>query len=96
MVIFEYASWHNDRNTTIYRNPVETNKMALNAVFTDGHAKKINGKQWRQLRDFGCERLGFGCPPKGMDLDWFLTDDSDTACPHCNVSSPANNTKDVD
>lgn len=85
VVIYEYASWHNDPNTTVYQYPIDPTKMALNAVFTDGHAKKVIGSQWRQLRY--CN-LGWGCPPKGMDLDWFLSDDSYTACPHCNEASP--------
>lgn len=93
VVVYEYASWHNDRNTTVYQNPIDPKKMALNATFTDGHAKKILGSQWRQLRY--CN-LGWGCPPAGMDADWFLTDDNYAACPHCNSSTPSEDTHDVD
>ncbi len=92
-VIYEYASWHNDLNTTVYRSGIDPTKMALNALFDDGHAKKVIGSQWRALRY--CN-LGWGCPPTGMDLDWFLTDDNYASCPHCNWATPDANTHDID
>src|SRR5438874_4650665 len=46
-IVTEYAAWHRDRKTTLYNNPVDVNKLDLNSVFVDGHAKLIKGKQWR-------------------------------------------------
>lgn len=87
-VAVEYAAWHRDRKTTLYNNPVDVNKLDLNTLFVDGHAKQVKGKQWRvnnPLRD-----MGWGYPvPKGADLDWFLSSDNYTACPRCNEASPA-------
>ncbi len=87
-IVVEYAAWHRDRKTTLYNNPVDVNKLDLNTVFIDGHAKQVKGKQWRAnspVRD-----MGWGYPePKGADLDWFLTSDTDTGCPRCNAASPA-------
>lgn len=94
VVVFEYASWHHGYPTvTVYRYPVDPSKMAINGLFDDGHAKMVIAQQWRQLRY--CN-LGWGCPPQGMDLDWFLTDDNYTACPHCNWATPDANTHDID
>ena len=95
-IIVEYAAWHIDRKTTLYNSPVDVNKLNLNTVFYDGHAKQIKGKQWRvnsPLKD-----MGWGYPePKGADLDWFLSSDDYTACPRCNEASPATGEgKDID
>lgn len=87
-IVVEYAAWHRDRKTTLYNNPVDVNKLDLNSVFCDGHAKLIHGKQWRANNPV--RNMGWGYPePKGADLDWFLSDDSYTACPRCNEASPA-------
>jgi prepilin-type N-terminal cleavage/methylation domain-containing protein len=87
-LVVEYAAWHRDRQTTLYNSPVDVTKLDLNTVFVDGHAKFVHGKQWRinsPLQD-----MGWGFPePHGADLDWFLSDDSFTACPRCNQASPA-------
>jgi prepilin-type N-terminal cleavage/methylation domain-containing protein/prepilin-type processing-associated H-X9-DG protein len=87
-LIEEITAWHRDRNTGLNQGNVDVNKLDLNAVFADGHAKLVKGKQWRinsPKRD-----MGWGFPnPTGADLDWFLSDDSYTTCPRCNVASPS-------
>jgi prepilin-type N-terminal cleavage/methylation domain-containing protein/prepilin-type processing-associated H-X9-DG protein len=84
----EQVAWHRDRKVGMNAYPVEVNKMDLNAVFADGHAKFVHGKQWRinsPLRN-----MGWDYPePHGADMDWFLSDDSYAACPRCNEASPA-------
>ncbi len=86
VIVFEYAAWHFDRNTTVYRYNIDVNKLFLNAVYTDGHAKLTKANEWRHNR----YNLGYGMPPKATDLDWFLTDDNYAACPHCNSATPDN------
>lgn len=84
----EVDAWHRNRNVGLDAAPVDVNQMDLNAVFVDGHAKYVHGKQWRvnsPLRD-----MGWGYPePDGADMDWFLSDDSYAPCPRCNEASPA-------
>ena len=91
----EFASWHYNRKTTLNNYPVDVGKMNLNAVFVDGHAKVIKGKQFRinsPLRN-----MGWDFPePHGADLDWFLTSDDNLSCPRCNSSSPGGDAKDID
>jgi prepilin-type N-terminal cleavage/methylation domain-containing protein/prepilin-type processing-associated H-X9-DG protein len=97
IVCYEYASWHmGEPSITVYRSgytPDQISKFGLNCLFADGHVKKIIGHQFRQLNH---GNLGWGNPPTGMDMDWFLTDDNYTACPHCNWATPVADTHDVD
>ena len=82
-LIFEYASWHKDRNTVMLVAKPRTQdprNMALNAVFADGHAKYTIHTQWRHLHpDFSKNNAAvasyWGDPPQSMDLDWFLSPD---------------------
>jgi type II secretory pathway pseudopilin PulG len=95
-LVTEFAAWHYDRKTTLNQNPIDVSKLHMSAVFVDGHAKQINGKQWRvnsPLSDLG---LGFPVPHE-TDLDWFLSSDSYAPCPRCNEASPATgDAKDID
>ena len=93
---FEYASWSLDRTITTRRDyPVsEIPKFALNVVFFDGHAKKVKGGQFRHLNP-AYTNLGFGRPTRiGMDLDWFLTQNSDPTRVS-NTQDPSQDTKDI-
>ncbi len=84
-LIFEYAAWHNDRNTVTLMalssgKRQDPRKMALNAVFVDGHAKRVMHNGWRHLSpDFSKNNAAvasyWGDPPQSMDLDWFLSPD---------------------
>jgi prepilin-type processing-associated H-X9-DG protein len=83
----EEVAWHRDRTVSMNAAPVDVNKMDLNAVFVDGHAKFVHGKQW--LVNNPLHDLGWGYPqPDGADMDWFLSDAGYTACPRCNEASP--------
>jgi len=96
LVHYEYASWSTDPNYHIWGKypDGDLNNLALNVVFMDSHAKKIRGKQFRHLR---YDNLGWRDGNKiGMDLDWFLTQDNNTSCAHCNASTPADDTSDID
>lgn len=87
-LVVEYAAWHRDRKTTLYNYPIDVNKLDLNTVFIDGHAKQVKGKQWRVNSPL--KNMGWDFPePHGADLDWFLSSDSYTACPRCNMASPS-------
>jgi prepilin-type N-terminal cleavage/methylation domain-containing protein/prepilin-type processing-associated H-X9-DG protein len=84
----EEVAWHRNRMVGLDINPVDVTQMDLNAVFADGHAKFIHGKQWLVNNPLG-PNLGWGYPePHGADMDWFLSDANYTACPRCNVASP--------
>jgi prepilin-type N-terminal cleavage/methylation domain-containing protein len=95
-VATEFAAWHYDRNVTLNQNPIDVSKLHLNAVFIDGHAKQIKGKEWRVNSPI--TNLGLGFPvPTETDLDWFLSSDDYAACPRCNEASPATgDAKDID
>ncbi len=85
----EIVAWHRDRKVGIdqARVPgVDLNNLNLNAVFVDGHAKLVKGKQWLANSPF--KDNGWGLPPTGADLDWFLSDANYAPCPRCNVASP--------
>ena len=84
----EVDAWHRNRLVGLDEAPVDVSQMDLNAVFVDGHAKLVHGKQWRINSPL--QNMGWGYPePDGADMDWFLTDDSYTACPRCNSSNPS-------
>lgn len=98
IVHYEYASWSTDPNYHIWgqypKSDVGQN-MALNAVFMDGHAKKVKGMQFRGMqhaKDLGWED---GSGKVGMDMDWFITQPDGSGVVH-NSSSPAGDTADVD
>ena len=73
-VVYEYASWHMNRNATIWATnttvPDVASQMALNCLFVDGHVKQVKASQFRNLT-YGPQ---LGWPNGGMDLDWFLDD----------------------
>ncbi len=73
-VVYEYASWHMNRNATIWATnstvPNVASQMALNCLFVDGHVKQVKGSEFRHLV-YGAQ---IGWPNGGMDLDWFLDD----------------------
>ncbi|HLK55994.1 MAG TPA: hypothetical protein VKU00_05505, partial [Chthonomonadaceae bacterium] len=95
-VATEFAAWHYDRKTTLNQYPIDTNLLNLNAVFVDGHAKLVKGKQWRI--NSPKMNMGWDFPePHGADLDWFLSSDNYAPCPRCNVASPdTGDAKDID
>ena len=74
IVVYEYASWHFNRNATIWATnaqvPAVNTQMALNCLFSDGHVKQIKAGQFRQLQ-YGPQ---IGWSNGGMDMDWFLDD----------------------
>ncbi len=73
-VVYEYASWHLNRNATIWATnasvPNVDSLMALNCLFVDGHVKQVKASQFRNLV-YGAQ---LGYPNGGMDMDWFLDD----------------------
>jgi len=101
IVNYEYASWSTDPNYHIWgQYPAGSlNNMALNVVFTDSHAKKLIGGQFRALRynlGYGTAASGMkGNTMNGMNLDWFIGPEDATG--HVDTfNSPANDTKDID
>ncbi len=88
-VVEEEVAWHHNRNVGIDMNGINVADLYLNAVFVDGHAKLVKGNQW--LVNEPLQNMGWGYPvPTGADLDWFLTDQNNTACPKCNSNNPGN------
>ncbi len=73
-VVYEYASWHLNRNATIWETnsnvPNIDSLMALNCLFVDGHVKQVKASQFRHLQ-YGSQ---IGYSNGGMDMDWFLDD----------------------
>jgi len=105
IVNYEYAAWSTDPKYHIWGSyPAgELNNLALNAVFMDGHAKKIKGTQFRHLRYnlVGDYTGGNGDHKRntsgknGMNLDWFLSAEDSTGAVN-DKASPADDTKDID
>jgi prepilin-type N-terminal cleavage/methylation domain-containing protein len=96
-VNYEFASWSTDPKFQIWSKftPGEMGQnMALNAVFMDGHAKKIRGMAFRHLQH--AEELGWKDGTKiGMDQDWFLKANDSNGKAY-NSATPADDTKDID
>jgi prepilin-type N-terminal cleavage/methylation domain-containing protein/prepilin-type processing-associated H-X9-DG protein len=96
-VNYEYASWSTDPNVHIWGQytPADISaKMKLNVVFMDGHAKKIQGFNFRALQYAGDLGWKAGDGKVGMDLDWFLR--APDATGHVsNSATPADDTRDI-
>jgi prepilin-type N-terminal cleavage/methylation domain-containing protein/prepilin-type processing-associated H-X9-DG protein len=96
-VNYEYASWSTDPNVHIWGQYTPTDissKMKLNVVFMDGHAKKVQGFNFRALQYAGDIGWKSGDGKVGMDLDWFLRM-PDSNGKVSNSATPADDTKDV-
>ncbi|MCL5283332.1 MAG: DUF1559 domain-containing protein [Armatimonadetes bacterium] len=78
IMLGEFESWHNDPALGIYNtvSPDQVQQTDLNIAFVDGHAKYVQGGEFRQSRSYSngpCPNP-YGTPPNTLDLSNFVQD----------------------